>query len=664
MKVFALFFSFLVFSFNFCLADNPPLGGGNQQEEVVRLEEIVVTPYAGIKLEHPYDLPYTAKIYSNKDIENTGAVSVLDFLKTVPEVSTSDYYGNGIKATVDMMGFGDNASSNILVLVNGRRINAIDLSGIDWTQLPLNQIKQIEVLKGGGSVVYGDNAAGGVINIISEKQYKNEKKSEILFKGGSYNLNQQSISFLTGNDNLFIEGFGEHHSTDGYRENSHYRSKYASLITNFKLSEDTEGVIDLSHHNYVYGLPGDLTQAQLSSGYSRRDSADYLDNVSREDNSIGLNVKNKFSDFLTGSIDIFFRNRNELSQFLTNFTFVTDKHVSTFQVRPEALLSFDLLGFSNDSILGFEFYSSDLSSEDSSSTTDITRRSLSWFLQNKISVSKNISASLGLRLQEEKFDFDYRGSSVTDQEHRFNENLYEAGVNYNFAKNSNIYFNFARGLRVGKTDEYLVTFPSSLINTNLKPQVSRSYTIGLNTDLTRQISASLDYFYMDTEDEIYYDPNTFSNKNYPETKRHGVNFNLDYFPFDHLTLNLGYRYIDAEFGEGSYNGKEVPFVPNSIVNASLKYDFLTNFSLYVDYMYRGKTYLINDLNNISPKLDGFNVVNLKLSYLNDNVEISFGINNLFNELYSEYAVTNIAGTSRGYYPSPERNYFGTLKIKF
>ncbi|MCK5393282.1 MAG: TonB-dependent receptor, partial [Candidatus Omnitrophica bacterium] len=97
---------------------------------------------------------------------------------------------------------------------------------------------------------------------------------------------------------------------------------------------------------------------------------------------------------------------------------------------------------------------------------------------------------------------------------------------------------------------------------------------------------------------------------------------------------------------------------------SVKYDFLNNFSLFVDYMYRGKVYLINDLNNISPKLKSYNVTNMKVNYMKNNFEIFCGIKNLFNEIYSEYAATNIGGTSRMLYPSPERNYFGGVKIKF
>ena len=73
----------------------------------------------------------------------------------------------GKTAQVDIRGFGDTSVSNTLVLVDGRRTNQIDISGVDWAQIDVNSIDRIEVTRGGQSVLYGDNAAGGVINIIT-----------------------------------------------------------------------------------------------------------------------------------------------------------------------------------------------------------------------------------------------------------------------------------------------------------------------------------------------------------------------------------------------------------------------------------------------------------------------------------------------------------------
>lgn len=654
-----------IFLFGICaVITGVSLCFAQESEEAIDLERIVVTPYSNITQSTVYSTPYSAKVYTNQDIQETGAATVIDFLKSIPSINVSDYYGTDVKVTVDMMGFGDNAASNLLVLVNGRRINDIDMSGTDWTQLPLENVDKIEVIKGGGVVLYGDNSTGGIINIISKKVSAQDLSSEINFTAGSYRLTKESLEVSGGIKPLSFRAFGEYHSTDGYRQNSQYRSKYAAVTLNSELWEGLEINADLAHHKYTYGLPDDITEAEAASGVSRRDSTTPLNNVHREDDSVGVMIKNEFSTNLAATLDVFFRNRNEAENLLS-YGMTTDKHVTNFQLKPQILFSLGEFPLQQDFIAGFEFFTADLSADSASAATDIDRRTLAGFLQDDILISENLSLRLGTRWQKEKFTFDYRGTSSTDDGLSFSEGLYEAGLNYKLGRQSNIYLNFSRGLRVGKTDEYLVTWPQAAINTNLKPQRSKNITLGVNSRINELVEVSLDYFQLNIENEIYYNPATWENTNYDKTRRQGVNVNFSFTPLDRLDFKFGYRFVDAEFREGLYSGKKVPFVPKALFTASLKYDFGQHFSLFVDYRYRGKVYLINDLNNISSKLNSFNLTNIKFTYTKANLELFVGINNLFNEIYSEYAaVNNTSATTRGFYPSPERNYYAGLKIKF
>ena len=75
----------------------------------------------------------------------------------------------GIDATIDLRGFGDTANSNTLILLDGQRLNPIDSGSISWSTIPLANIERIEIIRGAGTVLYGDRATGGVINIITDK---------------------------------------------------------------------------------------------------------------------------------------------------------------------------------------------------------------------------------------------------------------------------------------------------------------------------------------------------------------------------------------------------------------------------------------------------------------------------------------------------------------
>ncbi len=140
------------------------------QDKEVTLEKVVVT--ATRDVEEIRKIPASVTVVTKEEIEQSNAQNVVDLLRNEVGIEVRDNYGNGKSASVDIRGFGETGLLNTLVLVDGRRVNQIDLSGVDWTQIPLDQVERIEIIRGSGSVLYGDNAAGGVINIITKRPEK------------------------------------------------------------------------------------------------------------------------------------------------------------------------------------------------------------------------------------------------------------------------------------------------------------------------------------------------------------------------------------------------------------------------------------------------------------------------------------------------------------
>ncbi len=105
------------------------------------------------------------------DITRSPAQTVQEIIAQVPGVQLTSLFGgvNGAQTTVDLRGFGATAVSNTLILINGRRVNDIDMQGVDLSTIPRDSIQRIEITKGNsGAVLYGDNAMGGVINIVTK----------------------------------------------------------------------------------------------------------------------------------------------------------------------------------------------------------------------------------------------------------------------------------------------------------------------------------------------------------------------------------------------------------------------------------------------------------------------------------------------------------------
>ncbi len=140
----------------------------DQSEAKVTLGEVVVT--ASGQEERVARVPANVSVVTAEDIVNSTATNVAEILSTRSGIHVSDISGNKRNYSVDLRGFGESTSQYILLMVDGRRVNLDDLSGADWNTIPLDRIARIEIIRGSrGTVLYGDNATAGVINIITKE---------------------------------------------------------------------------------------------------------------------------------------------------------------------------------------------------------------------------------------------------------------------------------------------------------------------------------------------------------------------------------------------------------------------------------------------------------------------------------------------------------------
>ena len=126
-------------------------------------------------------------VLSQQDIQLSGATSLAESLRGVPGVHIAHINGN--RWAVSIRGFNNQYSNKLLVLIDGRSIYSGLFSGVYWNlyDIPLNNIQQIEIIRGTGGTLWGENAVNGVINIIT-KQAKETQGTQFSFLGGSDQL--------------------------------------------------------------------------------------------------------------------------------------------------------------------------------------------------------------------------------------------------------------------------------------------------------------------------------------------------------------------------------------------------------------------------------------------------------------------------------------------
>lgn len=135
-------------------------------EDNINLNEVVVTGTRTPRLLK--EVPILTRVISSTDIEKSDATDIADLLQTeLPGVEFS--FSMNQQTSLNMQGFGGNA---ILFLVDGERVAGETLDNIDYSRLSLDNVERVEIVKGAASSLYGSNAVGGVINLISKKAEK------------------------------------------------------------------------------------------------------------------------------------------------------------------------------------------------------------------------------------------------------------------------------------------------------------------------------------------------------------------------------------------------------------------------------------------------------------------------------------------------------------
>jgi outer membrane receptor protein involved in Fe transport len=174
---------------------------------------------------------------------------------------------------------------------------------------------------------------------------------------------------------------------------------------------------------------------------------------------------------------------------------------------------------------------------------------------------------------------------------------------------------------------------------------------------------------MDLDHEIYYNPLTYTNENYDTTRRWGVQLPVEAKPWQWLKLWANYTYTKATFTEGPFKGNDVPDVPNHKV--SFGFDLTPDFVAFLEGLkfnvwatYYSQRRFISDQLNVVPEMNDYITVNAKLSYSWKFFTAFVGVNNIFNQKYSEYGVCDPLTGERYYYPSPGVNFLGGLSVKF
>jgi iron complex outermembrane recepter protein len=657
-----------------------PAPGQQTQQAPYRLDDVVVTAE---RIQSPLrEAPANVTIISREEIESEGAQTLADLLQKEPGVFTRSPLGNPKASTVDIRGYGETAPANVLFLIDGRRVNSIDLSGPDLAQIPLEIIERVEVYRGPASVLYGDNALAGVVNIITRKGEGKPTLSTSV-TAGSYNYFKPQASILGKQDKLSYFALGSYTDTDGYRHNNTFRSKDLFTDLGYELGKNLDLSLRVGLHNDSYGQPGALLwKGQLNSGlYDRKDSVTPNDKASTEDNFADFEAVFKLDNLVKLYLGGSFRDRHTSSSFDYGSGSFTDNMSSlqTYGFTPKLVFETPASTIKNMLVVGFDYYRypttvnvyGDSFLGASNTSTSVERTDTALYVNDKLYPIPELLLEAGYRTQQVKYDVrhtDYvnpavNASSSTNEE----KDAYRLAANYSFSSAGSVFASYAKGFRFPLTEEFVVPgycffgfCVPTVVNDDLKPQTGEEFNIGLRWNPFKVVGGSLTYFRAKNVNEIFFNPVTFTNENFDRTKREGIETNLLFNLTQMFSLGVSYSYTQARFDGGPFDGNDIPLVPNNKFSSTLTFTH-GNWMANLIGLYTGPRWVASDTDNAQRKLPGFTVFDASVGYRFKALNALLTVKNLFGKKYYDTGTYSTFRNDIGVFPAPVQQFFFRLE---
>jgi len=470
-------------------------------------------------------------VISRQDIRNTPATNLPDVLSTRAGVDVRQLGGAmGRDATVDIRGFGATATSNTLILVDGLRLNPVDLGAIIWSSIPLESVERIEIIRGSGTVLYGDGATGGVINIITDKSGRARAAATATL--GSHGYKGADVQLANGNDKAYVNLFANHADANGYRDNGQQDQQSISGRVGWLLDRG-EVFADFAGYKESAGQPG----AIFSTAY-RNDPTSTRTPLNREDRNgyrIRPGVSYRLNDRLTLEAELA-QDRQELNaKYFSAFgASASDRTRDTTSFTPRLRWRHDLGSLPSETVVGFDYYDGEITADNTGfANQHASQESSALYLQNITKLTPNLSLTLGSRSQrvKQKADQDayapFFSPAVAGHATR-TKNAYDLGLTY--ARDDwRVYGKTGTSFRFANLDE-LFGFDTILFVPvfagNLKPQHGTTNEIGGSIAVgPATLRASI--YRLDLDDEIGYDDAVGVNTNFPKTRRKGAELEAD-----------------------------------------------------------------------------------------------------------------------------------------
>lgn len=642
------------------------------EEAPIISEDIVIT---ASRREQTANLaPASVGVITADEIKNKGITTFDQAIEAAPSVqmvrsSGSNVQSVSIRGSSEVAGAG--VGNRVLLLIDGRPALSPESGGALWNLVPTNSIERVEVVKGAYSSLYGSNAMGGVINVITKKPVLKpytKVHAEYGFydpapsytgynKIGDYNTLEFSHSRKIDNFSFLIDAGRK--GNDGHRESTGFEmyNVYGKGIYNFS---NNRNIQISANYNWIHNeYPA--TWLNFLDAYSvapwRKDDRQNRHEFSSDlyyyaIPSTSVKYSTRFYYYNNGSEYLFDRNPgNDSTNVNTGHQDIPKTAINTYRVGNVSQLDY-YVGDIHYLIAGTDFQFDYTDARPADILYGKHKAvNVAGYLQDEIRLHKKFTTTVGLR-------YDYNTIFGDYSEGNFSPKI---SMVYAINDDWSVRTLLAQAYRNPSVAERYIKYESGggisfIQDPNLKSEkLYASFELGTKFRITEYTAYDISYFYNEYKNLIAYklvSGNLYKVLNLNRARMQGIEFNFNLYCKHYYTASFGYTYLDARDISKNAGINDIGY-PSG--NHELPYKVKHSFNFNSDVFYEYLAWNVNGRYNSAMKEvsiypgsepDAFFVANTKVSYkFQPGRMIYISVNNIFDAQYEEIERYRMPGRS-------------------
>jgi iron complex outermembrane receptor protein len=666
------------------------------------LDEVVVS--ASRVEEKVKDVPVTTNIVKEKELETIKLRNPADVLNRIPGTYTNDFGGENELTSIRVPTHFTNPYT--IILVNGIPTSSYGSgSSSQMRGINVRNIKRIEVIKGPSSALYGSNAIGGIVNIIT-KDPSPEPQVDIWAEYGEYDQYRGGVFGSKAGEKFSFNFDVNYANARNWRDNSSYDKGAGSVKLQYAPTDVSLIGFNLDYVNLDHDLAGSLEKDDFDANW--RHSYHTFAKTTMDKITPTL-IYNHFFD--TSEFKAVFAVRDMDHEVIPNYGIYykiprppsTDpsywsgrlNQIKGLDTNLQLLYSHDFEPWRTRVIAGVDTERDNTETDtyelildwdpasnkyvsytvgDLSKSYDVTTKVAAPYLQLETSPLDPLRITAGARYDSVTYEVDDKLDPDESGDKDFSEFTPKVGLTYDISSNINSFVSYSRGFVVPTTSQLLT---SNGANPDLNAEKATNYEIGLRTSFwNRKLDLDVSVYSMEIEDKIVSEGESYGDNyvNAGETSHHGVETVLVLRPHEKFSLAASYTYARNEYETYTvdinpspfvetlvdYSGNTLPRSPDHHFNVRLTFYPISGLDLELEVDDISSQY-VNDANTISYSRP--TLWNLRGNY--DWREWSFWVHvkNLTDEKYASYVSW---GSTDGdtYYSGAPRTFYAGLSYKW